>query len=250
MDEDFFLYYEEVAFSRAAQRLGWRVEYDASVNVVHRHPLQNRPISPKMRVITRHSKLLYFLKHLPRWQFLSLYWIVMIEAAIHGLWSDFRGRREDARAWRTIGKIGPQLRRGSQGRWPRVLILAESIEVPVRESTAASPVSTAGVIPSKNSEFASTRTHRQGRPKARRCWNRATTSPTDRSRGMIGLDDGRMSARANGVGSACTEALGRPCRTTASPARGAIRSRFGRCGCLRWRFSACSPAWRSSGMAT
>ncbi len=31
MDEDFFLYYEEVAFSRAAQRLGWRVEYDASV---------------------------------------------------------------------------------------------------------------------------------------------------------------------------------------------------------------------------
>ena len=31
MDEDFFLYYEEVAFSRAARRLGWRVEYDASV---------------------------------------------------------------------------------------------------------------------------------------------------------------------------------------------------------------------------
>ena len=69
MDEDFFLYHEEVAFSRAARRLGWRVEYDASVSVVHRHPLQNRAISPKMRIITRHSKLLYFLKHLPRWQF-------------------------------------------------------------------------------------------------------------------------------------------------------------------------------------
>ena len=40
--------------------------------MIHRHPLQNRPISPKMRVITRHSKLLYFLKHLPRWQFLRL----------------------------------------------------------------------------------------------------------------------------------------------------------------------------------
>ena len=97
MDEDFFLYYEEVAFSRAAQRLGWTVEYDASVTVVHRHPLQNRAISPKMRVITRHSKLLYFLKHLPRWQFLGLSAIVAIEAAIRGLWSRLLGRPEDVR---------------------------------------------------------------------------------------------------------------------------------------------------------
>ena len=52
--------------------------------MVHRHPLQNRAISPKMRVITRHSKLLYFLKHLPRWQFWSLSAIVAIEAAIKG----------------------------------------------------------------------------------------------------------------------------------------------------------------------
>ncbi len=93
MDEDFFLYYEEVAFSQAARRLGWRVEYDASVSVVHRHPLQNRAISPKMRVITRHSKLLYFLKHLPRWQFLSLSAIVAIEAAVRGIGSRLLGRQ-------------------------------------------------------------------------------------------------------------------------------------------------------------
>ena len=31
MDEDFFLYHEEVAFSRSAQDRGWRVEYDAGV---------------------------------------------------------------------------------------------------------------------------------------------------------------------------------------------------------------------------
>src|SRR5262249_53893219 len=44
MDEDFFLYYEEVAFCWAAHQRGWRVEYDPSVSVVHRHPLQNRAI--------------------------------------------------------------------------------------------------------------------------------------------------------------------------------------------------------------
>ena len=76
MDEDFFLYHEEVAFSRSAQDRGWRVEYDAGVQVIHRHPLQNRAVSPKMRVIIRHSKLLYFRKHLPGWQFLGLSWIV------------------------------------------------------------------------------------------------------------------------------------------------------------------------------
>ena len=109
MDEDFFLYYEEVAFSRAAQRLGWRVEYDASVTVVHRHPLQNRPISPKMRVITRHSKLLYFLKHLPRWQFLGLCGIVRIEAAIRRVWSRARRHQEELRAWQAIGEIATKL---------------------------------------------------------------------------------------------------------------------------------------------
>jgi len=127
MDEDFFLYYEEVAFSRAAQQRGWRVEYDASATVVHRHPLQNRTISPKMRVITRHSKLLYFLKHLPRWQFLSLAGIVSLEAAIRGLWSRLLCRREEVRAWRTIGEVARRLRSGAGPRGREVLALAESV---------------------------------------------------------------------------------------------------------------------------
>jgi len=126
MDEDFFLYYEEVAFSRAAQQRGWRVEYDASVTVVHRHPLQNRTISPKMRVITRHSKLLYFLKHLPRWQFLSLVGIVNVEAAIRGVWSRLLGRPDEVRAWRTIGEVARGLRSGAGPRGSEVLALAES----------------------------------------------------------------------------------------------------------------------------
>src|SRR5271166_294399 len=108
----------EVAFSRAAQNQGWRVEYDSSVTVIHRHPVQNRAMSPMMRVITRHSKLLYFLKHLPRWQFESLAAIVSFEAAVKGLWSRLVRRPEDARSWQTISEITRRMRagRGPRGR--------------------------------------------------------------------------------------------------------------------------------------
>jgi N-acetylglucosaminyl-diphospho-decaprenol L-rhamnosyltransferase len=130
MDEDFFLYHEEVAFSQVARRRGWRVEYDPSVSVVHRHPLQNRAISPKMRIITRHSKLLYFRKHLPRWQFWTLSAIVTIEAAIQGRWSQYRGRQDEVRAWRTITEVARRLRRGIPLRGRAILELAESAAAP------------------------------------------------------------------------------------------------------------------------
>ncbi len=126
MDEDFFLYYEEVALCRAARRLGWRVEFDSSVDVVHLHPLQNRPLQPMMRVITRHSKLLYFRKHLPHWQFVVLSWIVSAEAFLRTSWSETQGWVEDARAWRTIGEVTRRLRAGMELRGRDVLMLAEA----------------------------------------------------------------------------------------------------------------------------
>ena len=82
-----------------------------------------------MRVITRHSKLLYFLKHLPRWQFLGLSAIVTLEAAIQGLWCRFQGRQEDARAWRTIGEVARRLRNGAEIRGRQVLTLADSVAI-------------------------------------------------------------------------------------------------------------------------
>ncbi len=127
MDEDFFLYHEEVALCRVAERRGWRVEFDPTVSVVHRYPLQNRAISPKMRVITRHSKLLYFRKHLPRWEFRTLAAIVRLESAIRGGWSVLGGRREEAGAWAAIAGIADRLRRGGSVRGREVLLAAESI---------------------------------------------------------------------------------------------------------------------------
>ena len=130
MDEDFFLYHEEVALSRVARARGWRVEYDPSVTVVHRHPLQNRTISPKMRIITRHSKLLYFRKHLPYWQFWSLTAIVAAEAAIRWRWALVQGRQGESRAWRTIAGLARQFRREIPVRGRDVLTMAESATAP------------------------------------------------------------------------------------------------------------------------
>jgi GT2 family glycosyltransferase len=142
MDEDFFLYHEEVAFSRVAQRRGWRVEFDPSVSVIHRHPLQNRAISPKMRVITRHSKLLYFRKHLPRWQFRTLAAIVRVEAAIRENWASLQARADEARAWALIREIACERRPDESVRGRKILTLAESI---------ASDRSNAGATPLESS---------------------------------------------------------------------------------------------------
>ncbi len=137
MDEDFFLYHEEVALCRSAHGLGWRVEYDPSVAVVHLRPLQNRTISPKMRVITRHSKLLYFRKHLPGWECLGLSWLVSTEATVRGAWARLRGRAEDVRAWRTIGEVARAFRAGREPKGRDVLRLADAPECGRRDTSSA-----------------------------------------------------------------------------------------------------------------
>lgn len=125
MDEDFFLYYEEVALCRGFRALGRRVEFDPAIEVVHARPLQNRAITPKMRVITRHSQMLYFLKHRPRWEFQGLAWIVQLEAVARGAWAALRGLPADASAWKTIRAMASAARRGSIVRGRQVLALAE-----------------------------------------------------------------------------------------------------------------------------
>jgi hypothetical protein len=129
MDEDFFLYYEEVALCHSARSRGWRVEFDESVQVIHRHPLQNRAITPKMRVITRHSKLLYFRKYLPRWQFLALSWIVTTEASIRGTISRVRGDAKATRAWMAIAHLARRFRAGQIVKGSDMLPLAEGVEL-------------------------------------------------------------------------------------------------------------------------
>lgn len=109
MDEDFFLYHEEVALCRSARDLGWSVEFDDSVAPRHLKPLQSRAISPLLRVVTRHSKLLYFLKFRPRWEFLALSWIISVEARLRLLHCRVVGKWAEANAWAGIDRIARTL---------------------------------------------------------------------------------------------------------------------------------------------
>lgn len=129
MDEDFFLYYEEVALCRTAWDRGWGVEFDPSIEVVHLRPLQARPLTPRMRVITRHSKLLYFHKHLPTWQFRALAAIVALEAWIRGGWPGSRQDGESRESWKVIGTMVAAWRRTGRPplKGPRVRVLADSV---------------------------------------------------------------------------------------------------------------------------
>jgi N-acetylglucosaminyl-diphospho-decaprenol L-rhamnosyltransferase len=168
MDEDFFLYHEEVAFCLEAKNRGWRVEFDSSVTVIHRHPLQNRAITPMMRVITRHSKLLYFLKHLPRWQFESLAAMVSAEAVIKRIWSRLWRSPENARAWGTIAEITRRLRAGRGPRGPQVLALAESVRSGVSRSDASTHSQGRRISACKEASPSSSRIRAQGAPASQR----------------------------------------------------------------------------------
>lgn len=63
LDEDFFLYYEDVDFCRRARARGWSVWFEPSLRAVHQRPLHGRKVSSLVRLFTRHSLLTYSFKH-------------------------------------------------------------------------------------------------------------------------------------------------------------------------------------------
>jgi GT2 family glycosyltransferase len=107
LDEDFFLYYEDVDVCRRARSLGWKVRFDPGLRAIHHHPLHSRPVTTALRVFTRHALLVYGLKHWPCWQFRLLARFVQCEAWVKQAWNTFQGRKAAAvhfRKLRTIAK--------------------------------------------------------------------------------------------------------------------------------------------------
>ncbi|HEV3204433.1 MAG TPA: glycosyltransferase family 2 protein [Gemmataceae bacterium] len=115
LDEDYFLYYEDVDFCRRARALGWKVRYDPGLQAIHHHPLHSRRVSTSLRLFTRHALLVYGWKHWPRWQFRLLSRIVQLEAWAKQGWNSIWGRNCTAKKFRelqaitqTISQKGPK----------------------------------------------------------------------------------------------------------------------------------------------
>lgn len=80
LDQDFFLYYEDVDLCRRARKLGWQVQYEPRLWATHFDPLHNRQTPTALKVVLRHSLLTYARKHWPRWQFRFLSGLAKAEA--------------------------------------------------------------------------------------------------------------------------------------------------------------------------
>jgi len=96
LDDQYFLYYEDVDLCRRAQAHGWSVSFEPKLRAVHHHPLHSRKVPAVLRLITRHSLLTYAAQHWPRWQMRCLARIVGLEARVRRLWA--RLRRDEAAA--------------------------------------------------------------------------------------------------------------------------------------------------------
>jgi GT2 family glycosyltransferase len=121
LDEDFFLYYEDVDLCRRAWQRGWSVWYEPALRVAHHQPLHGRPVTPLLRLITRHALLTYAARHWPRWQLRVLAGVVRLEAWGRRLWARWRGRPDEAALFRDLGRLAAEAARGDERRARRRL---------------------------------------------------------------------------------------------------------------------------------
>jgi GT2 family glycosyltransferase len=115
LDRDFFLYYEDVDLCRRARNKGWSVCYEPALEAVHHNPLQNRSVSPALRLVTRHSLLMYGRKHWPRWQFRLLAHLVRAEASLRSWWSRRHGNGSASQIFQQMGQLARHMVCGQHG---------------------------------------------------------------------------------------------------------------------------------------
>ena len=112
LDEDFFLYYEDVDLCRRARERGWSVWYEPNLAVVHHHPLHQRSVPAVLRMVTRHSLMMYAAKHWPAWQFRLLTRIVQSESWLRRLGSRWTGDTQQGAVFAALAAVCRDLRRG------------------------------------------------------------------------------------------------------------------------------------------
>jgi N-acetylglucosaminyl-diphospho-decaprenol L-rhamnosyltransferase len=129
LDEDYFLYYEDVDLCLRAQERGWSVWHDPSLRVIHHRPLHLRSVPAHLRLFTRHALLTYGTKHWPAWQARLLARVVKVEAWLRKTLATRRGENEAADLFGRLGDVAEDLalerRSRARKRLDRVVRLRE-----------------------------------------------------------------------------------------------------------------------------
>ncbi|MFL5244628.1 MAG: glycosyltransferase family 2 protein [Gemmataceae bacterium] len=129
LDEDYFLYYEDVDLCLRAQERGWSVWHDPRLQVIHHRPLHQRTVPAHLRLFTRHALLTYGAKHWPGWQARLLARVVKVEAWMRKMLAKRRGQGEAADLFGRLGDVARDLaserRARARKRLDRVVRLRE-----------------------------------------------------------------------------------------------------------------------------
>ena len=113
LDEEYFLYYEDVDLCLRAGRRNWSVWYDPNLVVIHHHPLHSRAVPAALRLVTRHSLLTYCAKHWPAWQFRLLARLIRGEARLRRLRAWWRGDRQQLGYFRELSALTRDMMNGA-----------------------------------------------------------------------------------------------------------------------------------------
>jgi GT2 family glycosyltransferase len=114
LDEEFFLYYEDVDLCLRARQRGWSVWYEPNLAVVHHHPLHCRAVPAVLRLVTRHSLLTYAAKHWPRWQFRLLCGMVRMEGFARRLRAWWQGDTAEMRTFAELSALASESAHGEK----------------------------------------------------------------------------------------------------------------------------------------
>lgn len=112
LDENYFLYYEDVDFCQRARDAGWSIWYEPALQVTHHFPLHERKVPAPLRVVTRHALLTYARKHWPAWQAKLLSGLVWTEATFRESLARFRGESVAAGCFRELRHLVGDVARG------------------------------------------------------------------------------------------------------------------------------------------
>lgn len=86
LDENFFIWFEEVDFCKRTIEAGWKVYYVSEAKIIH-HGAQSfkQVLNLKKQKMFNKSQLYYFKKHQPCWQWLGLWLLQPVSLALTGI---------------------------------------------------------------------------------------------------------------------------------------------------------------------
>ena len=109
LDEQFFLYYEDVDLCVRARARGWTTWYDPTLGAVHHHPLHSRSRPAALRLVTRHSLLTFARKYWPAWQARMLTRLVGIEARVRTWLANWHGDAPESAVFAEMERLAGDL---------------------------------------------------------------------------------------------------------------------------------------------